>query len=94
MADHVAVLTHVPPFPEAAWHEGIPSHADWLPYFACKAVGDALSDTMQANPGKRMTVLCGHTHSGGVAQILPNLTVHTGADDYGHPALQRVLEWV
>ena len=93
MAGHVAVLTHVPPFAEAAWHEGRPSQQDWLPYFACAAVGDALSEAMQANPGKRMTVLCGHTHSGGVAQILPNLTVYTGAADYGRPALQRVFEW-
>lgn len=94
IADHVAVLTHVPPFAEAAWHEGTPSHADWLPYFACKAVGDVLADVMQANPGKRMTVLCGHTHSAGVAQILPNLTVHTGAADYGILKVQRVFEWV
>ena len=94
IADHVAVLTHVPPFAEAAWHEGNPSHADWLPYFACKAVGDVLADVMRANPGKRMTVLCGHTHSAGVAQILPNLTVHTGAADYGILKVQRVFEWV
>jgi predicted phosphodiesterase len=94
IADHVAVLTHVPPFAEAAWHEGNPSHADWLPYFACKAVGDVLADVMQANPDKRMTVLCGHTHSSGVAQILPNLTVCTGAADYGRPEVQRVFEWV
>ena len=94
IADHVVVLTHVPPFAEAAWHEGNPSHQDWLPYFACKAVGDVLADVMLANPGKRMTVLCGHTHSGGVAQILPNLTVYTGAADYGRPAVQHVFEWV
>lgn len=94
MADHVAVLTHVPPFAEAAWHEGNPSHEDWLPYFACKAVGDALADMMRANPAKRMTVLCGHTHSAGAAQILPNLTVLTGAADYGRPEVQRVFEWV
>ncbi len=40
-----------------------------------------------------MTVLFGHTHSGGVAQIPPDLTIYTGAADYGRPALQRVFEW-
>jgi hypothetical protein len=39
-----------------------------------------------------MTVLCGHTHSSGEAQILPNLRVLTGGAVYGKPALQRVLE--
>lgn len=93
MANHVVVLTHVPPFAEAAWYEDEPSRPEWLPYFTCKAVGTLLEKTMRANPRKRMTVLCGHTHSGGVAEILPNLTVLTGAADYGHPAVQRVFEW-
>ena len=38
-----------------------------------------------------MTVLCGHTHSAGEAQVLPNLRVLTGGAEYGRPELQRVL---
>src|SRR5262245_20670356 len=32
----VVVLTHVPPFREACWHEGRISDDNWLPHFTCK----------------------------------------------------------
>ncbi len=60
----VVVLTHVPPFREAAWHEGRPSTDDWLPWFSCKAVGDMVLDVMAARPERHALVLCGHTHGG------------------------------
>ena len=90
--DHVLVVTHVPPFKESCWHEGRISDQDWLPHFACKAVGDVLSDAMAGHPEKKMTVLCGHTHSSGEAQILPNLRVLTGGAEYGRPKVQRILD--
>jgi hypothetical protein len=43
---HVVVLTHVSPFREACWHEGNISDDNWLPFFTCKAVGDALLEAM------------------------------------------------
>lgn len=89
---HVVVITHVPPFRESCWHEGKISGDDWLPFFSCKAVGDALVEAMKAAPDRMMTVLCGHTHGGGEAQILPNLRVLTGGARYGQPAIQQVLE--
>jgi predicted phosphodiesterase len=89
---HVIVLTHVPPFREACWHEGRISDDEWLPYFSCKAVGDALREAMATRPDRRMTVLCGHTHSPGEAQILPNLLVLTGGAVYGEPKVQRVFD--
>jgi len=92
-ADHVIVVIHVPPFREAAWHEGKPSDSNWLPFFACKVAGDVLKSAMMTHPGKRMTVLCGHTHGSGVAKILPNLITYTGAAHYGHPVIQDILEW-
>ena len=90
--EHVVVLTHVPPFREACWHEGKVSDDDWLPHFACKAVGDVLRETMQAAPDRRMTVLCGHTHGAGEADILPNLRVLTGGAVYGKPRVQQIIE--
>jgi 3',5'-cyclic AMP phosphodiesterase CpdA len=89
---HVVVATHVPPFREACVHEGRVADDDWLPHFSCKAVGDALKETMETRPDRRMTVLCGHTHGEGTVEILPNLVVHTGGAEYGAPAVQRVLE--
>jgi predicted MPP superfamily phosphohydrolase len=92
-SDHVIVLTHVPPFLEASWHEGRFCNGNWLPFFACKAVGDVLKEAMLRHPYKRMTVLCGHTHGGGTSHILPNLVAHTGPAEYGQPSIQRVFEW-
>ncbi len=89
---HVIVATHVPPFRESCWHEGQVSNDDWLPFFTCKAVGDMLAEAMAAAPERTMTVLCGHTHGGGEAEILLNLRVLTGGARYGSPEVQRVIE--
>jgi hypothetical protein len=47
---------------------------------------------MSAAVDRTMTVLCGHTHSGGEAELLPNLRVLTGVARYGNPVIQRVLK--
>jgi hypothetical protein len=88
----VLVLTHVPPFREACWHEGRISDDAWLPHFACQAAGEVLAGALAARPDCRMTVLCGHTHSPGEAQVLPNLRVLTGGARYGEPRVQQVVE--
>ena len=91
---HVIVLTHVPPFRESCWHEGRISGDDYLPHFACRAVGDRLAALMRAHADQSMVVLCGHTHSSGVVRVLDNLEVRTGGAVYGEPALKEVLEAV
>jgi len=91
-SNNIVVLTHVPPFRDACWHEGRISEGDYLPHFACQAVGDRIAAIMRDHTDHRMTVLCGHTHSPGEARILDNLVVLTGGAEYGRPALQQVLE--
>jgi len=88
----VIVATHVPPFREACWHEGKISNDDWLPHFTCLAVGDVLREAALTHPDRKIRVLCGHTHSPGSAEILPNLKVLTGAAEYGEPRVQGVIE--
>jgi 3',5'-cyclic AMP phosphodiesterase CpdA len=88
------MLTHVPPFREACWHQGRISDDNWLPHFSCRAVGEVLRKAMAARPDRELLVLCGHTHGAGEVSILPNLRVLTGGADYGRPALQRVLDVV
>jgi 3',5'-cyclic-AMP phosphodiesterase len=88
----ILVATHVPPFQEAAWYSGGLCDADWMPFFSCEAVGKVLKSAMEAHPECHMTVLCGHTHSGGTVSILPNLQVATGAAEYRFPTVQRILE--
>ncbi len=88
---HVVVLIHVPPFAEACWHEGRTSDENYLPHFSCKSVGKILEETMRQFPDCEMTVLCGHTHGSGEAEILPNLLVKTGGATYGEPQVQEVM---
>ncbi len=94
LASHaqVLVVTHVPPFAEACWHEGALSDANWLPYFTCAALGEVLRAQARRHPERTLTVLCGHTHGAGEAWIEPNLRVLTGAAVYRRPQLQSVLE--
>lgn len=86
--EELILLTHVPPFREAAWHEGKVSNDDWLPFMASKPMGDVLKDALAARPDRKVTVLCGHTHSAGEVEILPNLIVKTGGAEYRNPELQ------
>ena len=90
--EKVIVLTHVPPFCEATWHEGKISDDDWLPWFSCRATGEVLYAAMERHPDKEMLVLCGHTHGSGECQILPNLRVLTGGAEYGKPKVQCLLD--
>lgn len=84
--------SHVPPFKESCRHEGKISADDWLPHFSCKAVGDVLQKFISTFPDRRMTVLCGHTHSSSQVILLPNLLVKTGGAEYGLPEIQEILE--
>ena len=89
--DHVLVASHVPPTEESAWHEGQGSNGDWSPYFVCGAMGEMLQRMAQEHPKRRITVLCGHTHSAGEVWLQPNLSVRTGKAVYGEPRLQPPL---
>lgn len=89
-AGRVVVLTHVPPFEGACWHEGAVSNGEWLPWFTCVAVGEVLLRAARDNPAVRFEVYCGHTHSPGVYRAAENLTVHTGEARYGAAFVRAV----
>ena len=89
----VLLVTHVPPLREACWHEGQLSDDEWLPHFACRAMGVAILDVMRRFPQRKLTVVCGHTHSGGECRPRDNITIYTGGAKYGQPEVQRVFEW-
>jgi predicted MPP superfamily phosphohydrolase len=90
-SDSVLVLTHVPPFWETCWYQRTVSAEEWVPHFACKAVGDMLLNAAATHASCRFTVFCGHTHNGGTASILPNLEVRVAAAEYGSPAVQETF---
>ena len=87
----VIVVTHAPPFVEAAWYMGNPSEPDYLPHFSNPSLGEVIKKHALLYPKKKISVLCGHTHSGGVSQILPNLTVYAGTAEYRDPDIHGVI---
>jgi 3',5'-cyclic AMP phosphodiesterase CpdA len=91
--EQVILLTHVPPFREACWHEGHVSDDNWLPHFACRAMGDVILDIMRQHPSSKITVLCGHTHGEGETKPLDNVEVLTGGAVYGAPSITRVFNF-
>jgi len=90
--EQVIVLTHVPPYREACWHEGAISDGDWAPHFTCQAVGQAILAAAAEHPERHVTVLCGHTHGSGETWPAPNVHVITGGADYGRPSITRVWQ--
>jgi len=88
----VILLKHVPPLRDACWYEGRISDDQWAPHFTCQAVGETILEIMATHREKQLTVFCGHTHGSGETHPLPNVTIITGGAEYGHPAIQRVLE--
>ena len=90
--EHVIVVTHVPPFPAACLNDGRPSGDDGLPFFACKAVGDAILEAAASHPDRQFTVLCGHTHAAAEVRVAPNVLTIAGGAEYGSPRLQAMLE--
>ena len=89
----VFLLTHVPPLREACWYDGQLSDDEWAPHFTCQAVGEAVLDIMATHDDRQLTLLCGHTHSPGQCQPLPNVTILTGGAEYGQPEVERVFEF-
>lgn len=90
--ERIVLLTHVPPFRGACWHEGQVSDDDFLPHFSCRAVGEVLREMMDCHPNRHMTVYCGHTHSAGTVEIAKNLLVKTGGAEYGAPVIQEIIQ--
>ena len=88
----IYILTHVPPFEGASWHEGNISSPDWIPFFTSKASGDVIINAATSYPKIMFEVLCGHTHSAGIYQPRNNLLVKTGKAVYGRPAIQQIFE--
>lgn len=89
---HVFLLTHVPPFRDACWYQGHVGNDEWAPHFVCQAMGKRILEVAQQFPEKRITVLCGHTHSPGTCDPAENVHVITGGAKYGDPDVTQLFE--
>lgn len=86
----IVIVTHVPPFREAATYRGKPSDDDWAPFFTSKAMGDMLLAKAKRHLTKQFHVLCGHSHGGSDLMIAPNLRVTTKVAKYGVPNFEDI----
>lgn len=82
--EKVIFVTHVPPFVEVCFDRNLNICKDFkLPFYTCKAIGDLLLELMNANPTRKIDVLCGHTHENADVRILENLRVRVKESGYG-----------
>jgi len=90
--EQTLLLTHVPPLREACWYNGETSDDEWAPHFTCVAMGAAILEVALEFPDRRLTVLCGHTHSPGVCRPLANVEIRTAGATYSQPAIAEILD--
>ena len=88
---NLIIATHVAPWAGAAWHMGAISDPAYLPFFSSHAMG-ALIEQATADTDVQVTVLCGHSHSGGTLHVSPNVVCYTGAAEYRYPTVHQVLD--
>lgn len=88
----IIILTHVPPFPEAALHRGKTCDKSYLPLFVSKIMGDTLLPIITAHPRINFIILAGHTHSKANYQPLENMIVKVGKAEYCKPIIQEVFD--
>lgn len=87
------ILTHVPPFPENAKHDGRISRETKLPFYASKVSGDMLLQLADNNPDKNYFVFCGHSHAFAYHSPRENLQVWTAAAEYKFPRISGYLKF-
>ena len=90
--EEVILLTHVPPLPEATWHEGQMSGPDFLPHFCNANLGKVIRECCARHRATRLTVLCrGRTRAEPGNYEAENLVIHTAGAIYGSPRVDRVI---
>jgi predicted phosphohydrolase len=89
--ENIIIVTHIPPWKEATWHEDAISNNTFLPWFSSKIMGEYLLDVANINKDNKFTVLCSHTHGAGVFIAANNLRCYTGFADYRHPQRAGLL---
>ncbi len=86
--DEILFVTHYPPYSETAFHLDGLSPSNSMPYFCSVAMGQAIDEVFLKNPDKKITVLCGHTHTGGFFRRSPNIEVHVAHSVLHRPEIQ------
>lgn len=88
---NVIVATHVPPFEEAALYQGKQTDDDYLPHFTNPGLGEMLIEHIKEHPGRKITVLSGHTHHQSFLQPHPQIDVHVAHAEYRDPKAAGIV---
>lgn len=88
----IIIVTHVPPFEEAALYAGLKSTPSGLPFFASKILGEKILPIAKKRPNIDFLWLCGHTHSRAEYKPCDNMTVRVAKSEYYFPQIESVLE--
>lgn len=89
--DHIHMITHFPPFIEAAGNEKYYFKNFWNSYDVNTKLGELLTSIMKNYPNKKLTVYCGHTHHWKRTQILDNLECIVGDSRYFNPSFSKTI---
>jgi hypothetical protein len=93
--EKIIVGTHVSPWHEASFYNGVVQDDDWAPHFVCQVAGEKLQAEVAKHPNVDVHVYSGHTHGQtpppGYVEILPNLKATNGPATYRHPAPQMPI---
>lgn len=88
----VIIATHVPPFQSVTLqHHGKECGRTHLPHYSNSCAAGPVLAIVRKYPGRRATLLCGHTHHS-ARKTFDNLTVCVAGAQRGRPAIQGVLE--
>lgn len=88
----IIIVTHVPPFEEAALYAGTKSTPSGLPFFASKCLGEAILPLAKKYPELDFLWLSGHTHSRAEYKPCDNMTVRVAKAEYYFPQIEDVIE--
>ena len=87
---HVWVVTHVPPFTQAASWNGKLCNYDFQPHYTNVSLGFTLWEMSKVFPSATMTILAGHTHSEANLLLRPNLRIRVAAARPGIPKYELI----
>ena len=76
---NVIAATHVPPFRQGLRFGDQKCKPARYPHFVNIAAGMTIGGIAKEFPNRKISVICGHTHTPRSARILPNLSVEVGA---------------
>lgn len=93
-AQHIHIVTHIPPFTDSCIGEDIEKYGcdSIYPYFVSVAMGDVLTRFAQKYPTVEFTVYCGHTHSPSIYKPQNNLVIHCEGAKYKEPVISQIRD--